>query len=157
MDQTFLLALCVCVGFISGYGVRAMISERRRRQALEAREVRRFFRRQARRAPPRSSARFVRNQIIGKALPGCDPTGQGQDRRTVLVIPKRFALTVRHLAHFLFTVPGLARKGASASSSPAETTICLRAMSGCLAVQSVCNGSRTRFPGRLGYGAAGKT
>ena len=51
MDQTFLLLLCVCVGvgFISGYGVRALISEYRRRQALEAREVRRFFRRQARR------------------------------------------------------------------------------------------------------------
>jgi len=38
MDQTVLLLLCVCVGFISGYSVRALISEYRRRQALEARE-----------------------------------------------------------------------------------------------------------------------
>jgi hypothetical protein len=40
MDQTFLLLLCVCVGFILGYGVRAMISEYRRREARKAREAR---------------------------------------------------------------------------------------------------------------------
>ena len=39
MDQTFLFVLCVCVGFISGYGVRAMISEYRRREVRKAREM----------------------------------------------------------------------------------------------------------------------
>jgi hypothetical protein len=45
MDQAFLLALCVCAGFISGsitgyrYGVRAMISEPRRREVRKAPEA----------------------------------------------------------------------------------------------------------------------
>jgi hypothetical protein len=47
MDQTFLLALCVCIGFISGYGVRAMISEHRRREVLKARENARERRRRS--------------------------------------------------------------------------------------------------------------
>ena len=44
MDQTLLLLLCVCVGFISGYGVRAMISEHRRREEHKAREARKAAR-----------------------------------------------------------------------------------------------------------------
>jgi hypothetical protein len=40
MNQTFLLLLCVCVGFIAGYGVRALISEYRRREARKEREAR---------------------------------------------------------------------------------------------------------------------
>jgi hypothetical protein len=47
MDQTFLLALCVCVGFISGYGVRAMISEYRRQEVRKAREDARERRRRS--------------------------------------------------------------------------------------------------------------
>ena len=47
MDQTFLLALCVCIGFISGYGVRAMISEHRRREVRKARENARERRRRS--------------------------------------------------------------------------------------------------------------
>jgi hypothetical protein len=47
MDKTFLLALCVCVGFISGYGVRAMISEHRMREVLKAREDARERRRRS--------------------------------------------------------------------------------------------------------------
>jgi hypothetical protein len=41
MGQAFLFVFCGCVGFILGYGVRAMVSLRRRR---EAREVRAWFR-----------------------------------------------------------------------------------------------------------------
>jgi hypothetical protein len=45
MDRTFLLLLCVCgVGFIWGYGVRAMISEHRRREEHKAREARKAAR-----------------------------------------------------------------------------------------------------------------
>jgi hypothetical protein len=40
LDQTFLLLLCFCVGFISGFGVRAMISQYRRREARKAYEAR---------------------------------------------------------------------------------------------------------------------
>jgi hypothetical protein len=40
MEQTFLLFLCCCGGFMSGYGVRAMISKRRRREARRAWEAR---------------------------------------------------------------------------------------------------------------------
>jgi hypothetical protein len=40
MEQTFLLFLCCCVGFMSGYGVRAMISLRRRREARKISEAR---------------------------------------------------------------------------------------------------------------------
>jgi len=40
MEQTFLLFLCCCVGFTSGYGVRAMISLRRRREARKISEAR---------------------------------------------------------------------------------------------------------------------
>jgi hypothetical protein len=39
MDQTFLLFFCGCVGFMSGYGVRAMISQRRRREERQIREA----------------------------------------------------------------------------------------------------------------------
>jgi hypothetical protein len=34
----FLLFFCVCVGFMSGYGVREMISQRRRREVRKVRE-----------------------------------------------------------------------------------------------------------------------
>jgi hypothetical protein len=34
----FLLFFCVCVGFMSGYGVREMISQRRRREVRKIRE-----------------------------------------------------------------------------------------------------------------------
>jgi len=47
MDQTFLFVLCICVGFISGYGVRAMISEYRRREVRKARENTRERRRRS--------------------------------------------------------------------------------------------------------------
>ena len=40
MEQTFLLFLCCCIGFVSGYGVRAMISMRRRREARKISEAR---------------------------------------------------------------------------------------------------------------------
>jgi hypothetical protein len=40
MEQTFLLFLCCCVGFVSGYGVRAMISVRRRREVRKISEAR---------------------------------------------------------------------------------------------------------------------
>jgi hypothetical protein len=40
MEQTLLLFLCCCVGFMSGYGVRAMISLRRRREARKISEAR---------------------------------------------------------------------------------------------------------------------
>jgi ABC-type spermidine/putrescine transport system permease subunit II len=39
MGQVFLFVLCGCVGFILGYGVRAMISLRRRREAREILEA----------------------------------------------------------------------------------------------------------------------
>jgi hypothetical protein len=44
MGQAFLFVFCGCVGFILGYGVRAMVSLRRRREAREMREVRAWFR-----------------------------------------------------------------------------------------------------------------
>jgi hypothetical protein len=44
MDQTFLLPFCFCVGFISGYGVRAVISQYRRRKEGKAREERKAAR-----------------------------------------------------------------------------------------------------------------
>jgi hypothetical protein len=40
MDQELLLFFCCCVAFISGYGVRAMISLRHRREARKIREAR---------------------------------------------------------------------------------------------------------------------
>jgi hypothetical protein len=40
MEQTLLLFLCCCVGFMSGYGVRGMISLRRRREARKISEAR---------------------------------------------------------------------------------------------------------------------
>jgi hypothetical protein len=40
MEQTFLLFLCCCVGFMSGYGMRAVISLRRRREARKISEAR---------------------------------------------------------------------------------------------------------------------
>ena len=40
MEQTFLLFLCCCVGFMSGYGMRAMISLRHRREARKISEAR---------------------------------------------------------------------------------------------------------------------
>jgi hypothetical protein len=40
MEQTFLLFLCCCVGFMSGYGMRAMISLRRRRETRKISEAR---------------------------------------------------------------------------------------------------------------------
>jgi hypothetical protein len=40
MEQTFLLFLCCCVGFMLGYGVRAMISVRRRREVRKMSEAR---------------------------------------------------------------------------------------------------------------------
>ena len=40
-DQILLfLVLCFCLGFVSGFGVRAMISQYRRRQASAARKLR---------------------------------------------------------------------------------------------------------------------
>jgi hypothetical protein len=40
MEQTFLLFFCCCVGFMSGYGMRAMISLRHRREARKISEAR---------------------------------------------------------------------------------------------------------------------
>jgi hypothetical protein len=40
MDQTLLLFFCGWVGFMSGYGVRSMISLRRRREVRKIREAR---------------------------------------------------------------------------------------------------------------------
>ena len=40
MEQTLLLFLCCCVGFMSGYGMRAMISLRHRREARKISEAR---------------------------------------------------------------------------------------------------------------------
>ncbi|WP_325633644.1 hypothetical protein [Bradyrhizobium sp.] len=40
MEQTLLLFLCCCVGFMSGYGIRAMISLRHRREARKMSEAR---------------------------------------------------------------------------------------------------------------------
>jgi hypothetical protein len=39
MDQELLLFFCCCVAFMSGYGVRAMISLRRRRLVRKIREA----------------------------------------------------------------------------------------------------------------------
>jgi hypothetical protein len=38
-DQALLLLFCCFVAFVSGYGARAMVSRRRRREALKAREM----------------------------------------------------------------------------------------------------------------------
>ena len=40
MEQTLLLIFCCWVGFMSGYGVRSMISLRRRREVRKIREAR---------------------------------------------------------------------------------------------------------------------
>jgi len=40
MDQALLLFFCCCVAFMSGYGVRSMISLRRRREVRKMREAR---------------------------------------------------------------------------------------------------------------------
>jgi hypothetical protein len=40
MDRPIFLLFCFCIGFLSGYGVRAMISLRRRREERKAWEER---------------------------------------------------------------------------------------------------------------------
>ena len=45
MEQTLLLFLCCCVGFMSGYGMRAMISLRHRREARKISEAHERLRR----------------------------------------------------------------------------------------------------------------
>ena len=39
LDQTLLLFFCCCVAFIAGYGVREVISQRRRREERKMREA----------------------------------------------------------------------------------------------------------------------
>ena len=40
MDQRLLLFLCCCAAFMAGYGLRAMISQHRRREVRRIREAR---------------------------------------------------------------------------------------------------------------------
>jgi hypothetical protein len=58
MDQTFLLFFCGCVGFMSGYGVREMISQRRRREVRKIRE-------EAERLLEMRAARRTQSDILG--------------------------------------------------------------------------------------------
>jgi hypothetical protein len=59
MEEAFWLFFCGCVGFISGYGVRAMISLRHRRELLKMREAHKVL----------MEAKAVKTSNRGESLP----------------------------------------------------------------------------------------
>jgi hypothetical protein len=61
MDQELLLFFCCCVAFMSGYGVRAMISLRRRRQVRKIREA---HERLMRAKPSRNQTDFMHRHTL---------------------------------------------------------------------------------------------